>query len=201
MKISRKAPGHGTVRIALQSPPFLQLIIKTFIALLVPVVPQKLIIMPHLRCKKINKKAKEFLKKFHEMYEIFDQSDNLISCDYYGIPGFKKMKKREQQDLSILHLNVSSISAHVNDLRNFLNLVNQKIGIICISESRISTKNPQTTNIDLPGYNIEQTPTESSAGGDLIYISQSFSYKPRKDLDIYCAKELESVFIVLLTPN
>ena len=135
------------------------------------------------------------------MYAIFDQSDNLISCDYYGIPGFKKMKKREQQDLSILHLNVSSISAHVNDLRNFLNLVNQKIGIICISESRISTKNPQTTNIDLPGYNIEQTPTESSAGGDLIYISQSFSYKPRKDLDIYCAKELESVFIVLLTPN
>ena len=92
---------------------------------------------------------------FHEMNQIFDQSDNLISCDYYDIPEFKKMKIREQQDLSILHLNISSISAHINDLRNFLNLVDQKIDIICISESRISIKNPQTTNIDLPGYNIE----------------------------------------------
>ena len=111
------------------------------------------------------------------------------------------MKIIEQKDLSIIHLNISSISSHINDLRNFLNLINLKIDIICISESRISTKNPQTTNIDLPGYNIEQTPTESSAGGTLIYISQSLSYKPRKDLHIYCAKELESVFTDLLIPN
>ena len=111
------------------------------------------------------------------------------------------MKIREQQDLSILHLNISSISAHINDLRNILNLVDQKIDIIYISESRISIKNPQTTNMDLPGYNIEQTPTESSAGGALIYISQSLSYKPWKDLHIYCAKELESVFIELLIAN
>ena len=44
---------------------------------------------------------------------------------------------------------------------------------------RISTKHPQTTNIDLTGFNIEQTPTESSTGETLIYISQNFSYKPR----------------------
>ena len=151
--------------------------------------------------KKINKKTKEFLKKFCEMNQIFDQSDNLINCDYYDIPEFKKMKIREQQDLSILHLNISSISAHINDLRKFLNLVDQKIDIICISGSRISTKNPQTTNIDLPGYNTEQTPTESSPGGSLIYISECLSYKPQKDFHIYCAKELESVFIELLIPN
>ena len=85
------------------------------------------------------------------MNQIFDQSDNLISCDYYDIPEFKKTKIREQLYLSILHLNISYISAHINDLRY------QNIDIIDISESRISTKNPQTTNTDLPGYNIEQT--------------------------------------------
>ena len=132
------------------------------------------------------------------MNQIFDQSDNLINCDYYDIPEFKKMKIIEQKDLSIIHLNISSISSHINDLRNFLNLINQKIDIICISESRISTKNPQTTSTDLPGYNIEQTSSESSARRALIYISHSLSYKPQKDLHIYCAKELESVFIELL---
>lgn len=45
----------------------------------------------------------------------------------------------KQQDLSILYLSVSSISAHINDLRVFLNLFNHKFNIICISE-RTSAK-------------------------------------------------------------
>ena len=106
---------------------------------------------------KKNKKKKKFPKIFWEINQIFDQSDNLISCDYYGIPEFEKMKMRWQEGLSILLLNFSFISSHINDLRNFLSLVRQKFNMICISESRISTKNPKTTNRDFPGENIEQT--------------------------------------------
>ena len=64
---------------------------------------------------------------------------------------------RWQEGLSILLLNFSFISSHINDLRNLLSLVRQKFNMICISESRISTKNPKTTNRDFPGENIEQT--------------------------------------------
>ena len=53
------------------------------------------------------------------------------------------------------------------------------------SQSRLSIKNPITTNIEIADYNIEQTPTVSTAGGALIYISQNLSYKPPKDLQIY----------------
>ena len=60
------------------------------------------------------------------------------------------------------------------------------------------TKHPQTTNTDLPGFNIEQTPTESSAVGALIHISQNLSYKRWKDLQIYYPNELESTFIKVL---
>ena len=34
-----------------------------------------------------------------------------------------------------------------------------------------------------------------------MYITQKFSYKPHKDLQIYCPKELESVFIELTIRN
>ena len=135
------------------------------------------------------------------MSQIFEQSENPLSCGCYDISDFKKLNINKQQDLSILHLNISSISAHIDDLRTFLNLAHHKFDMICISERRISSKHPQTTNINLPGFNMEQTPTESSAGWTLIYISQSLSYKPRKDLQIYCPKELESTFIELLIPN
>ena len=43
------------------------------------------------------------------------------------IPEFQKMKIIEQKDLPIIHLNISSISAHIHDFKKFLNLVNQKI--------------------------------------------------------------------------
>ena len=89
----------------------------------------------------------------------------------------------------------------IDDLKSFLTELRIKFDIICISESILSQQNPQTTNINLAGYNIEQTPTESSAGGVLLYISQKFSYKQRKDLQIYCPKELKSVFIELSIPN
>ena len=89
----------------------------------------------------------------------------------------------------------------MDNLRAFFNLVNHKFDIICISESRISTKNLRTTNIDLPGFNTEQNPTESSAGRTLIYIFQNLSHKLRKDPQIYYPKELESTFIEVLIPN
>ena len=35
----------------------------------------------------------------------------------------------------------------------------------------------------------------------MIYISQNLSYKPRKDIQIYYPKELESIFIEVLIPD
>ena len=75
------------------------------------------------------------------------------------------------------------------------------IFITCISESRSFAKHLQTTNMDLTAFKIEQTPTKFSAGWTLIYISQNLSYKPRKVLQIYCSKELESTFIEVLIPS
>ena len=70
-----------------------------------------------------------------------------------------------------------------------------------ISESRITKSNTLTTNINIPGYNIEHTPTESKAGGCLLYISDKIPYKLRNDLNVYCPKQLESVFIEVLLSN
>ena len=120
------------------------------------------------------------MHKFQQLNNLFDQSENTISCDYYDLKDFQEIKIK-QQDFSLLHLNISSLSCHINDLVNFLALLNTKFDVICITETRLSHKNPITTNIELPGYNTEQTPTESSAGGALIYISQNLSYKRRTD--------------------
>ena len=58
-----------------------------------------------------------------------------------------------------------------------------------------------TTNINLPNYSIEYTPTESHAGGTLLYISNNITYKPRKDLNIYKTCELELTFVEVINPK
>ena len=47
---------------------------------------------------------------------------------------------------------------------------------------------------------MKHTPTELSAGGTLLYISNHLIYKPRKDLNLkmYKSKELESTFVEIV---
>ena len=103
--------------------------------------------------------------------------------------------------MAVLHLNISSLSSHINELKLLLSSFNLNFDIIDITESRITKPNIPTGNIHIPGYNIEQTPTESSASGTLIYISQKLSCKNRLDLQIYHPKHLESTFTEILLPD
>ena len=50
-------------------------------------------------------------------------------------------------------------------------------------------------------YAIDFTPTESSAGGTLLYIASHFCYKPCPDLNIYKASQLESTFAEIINPK
>ena len=50
-------------------------------------------------------------------------------------------------------------------------------------------------------YAIEFTPTKSSAGGTLLYTANHLSYKPRPDLNIYKANQLESTFVEIINPK
>ena len=47
-------------------------------------------------------------------------------------------------------------------------------------------------------YSFEETPTESSAGGTGLYISNNLVFKRRPDLEIYKTNQLESTFIEII---
>ena len=70
-----------------------------------------------------------------------------------------------------------------------------------ISESRILKSQSLNINIGLQNYVIEQTPTESTAGGVLLYINKKHSYKTCLNLMSYKAKNFESTFIEVTLPQ
>ena len=56
-------------------------------------------------------------------------------------------------------------------------------------------------NINIPTFSFAFTPTESTAGGTLLYIADHLAYQNRNDLNFYKINNLELTFIEITNPN
>ena len=122
-------------------------------------------------------------------------------CKYYSIDDFCTKKYETKQYFSIFHLNIESLQFHKNDLDILLDNLNIEFDIIAISETRLKKDIKPVKDIKLSNYEIEDTTTEASKGGTLIYVSKNLNYKRRKDLEIYESKKIESTFIEITNEN
>ena len=95
-------------------------------------------------------------------------------------------------------MNISSLPFHFDELSALLSELNHSPDIIAISECRLGSSTQSIVMINLGNYSVENTSTESSNGGTLLYIKNDISYKLRNDLKIYKPKELESIFIEVI---
>ena len=94
-----------------------------------------------------------------------EYDENLVTCHYYDVNEFATCRFNSNRNFSMLHLNIHSIQAHIEELEHLLNLLDHKFDIIAISESKL--KDSPVVNIDIPGYNPPHcTNTESEKGGD-----------------------------------
>ena len=134
---------------------------------------------------------------FTALMKSFSNKEFSTDLEYLDIESLNQTKI-SKTSLGIIHLNISSLANHINDLKLLLQLSKHRFDVICISESRIHKDKDPSVNINLPGYTIEHTSTESKAGGTLLYISNDINYKLRNDLIIYKSKELESIFVELI---
>ena len=73
--------------------------------------------------------------------------------------------------------------------------------MIAVSETRITRNASLLNNLNLNNYSFEFTPTETCAGGALLYIANHLSYKCRNDLNIYKKNKMEFIFIEIVNPR
>ena len=123
-----------------------------------------------------------------------------LTCNYYGVDEFLNSKFNSSKNFSIMHLNIHSIQLHIDELRSLLTMLDHTFDIIAISESKL--KHDPIINIDISGYKPPTiTKTEAEKGGTMIYVANEINFKPRKDLEIYQSKDLESSFIEIINPK
>ena len=92
--------------------------------------------------------------------------------------------------LSFFHLNINLLSKNFDNFNHLINELKLQFDILGISESRILKSQSLNTNFSLQNYVIEQTPTESTAGGALLYINERHSYKTPPTLPFISQKNL-----------
>jgi len=87
--------------------------------------------------------------------------------------------------LSILNLNIRSLSKNISELQMLLCKLNWKFSVICLQETWSKTEaNNLTENIELAGYNFISLPRENMrrGGGVGVYVKDDLVCKMRKDL-------------------
>ena len=131
-----------------------------------------------------------------------DYPENTVSSKYYDIEELQNLKiTNKSKSLSSFHINACSLSKKFDNLQHLLSWTNKNFDIIATTETRITKNISIANNLNIKNYSTEFIPTESSAGGTLLYIANHLSYKPRQDLNIHKMNELESTFIETLNPK
>ena len=148
----------------------------------------------------IAKEDKKIIKKIKELIKNSSQSneEKTMSCKYYNIEKFKKAKFKEDKYLSVFHLNIASLQAHIEELKILLQLLSFEFDIIGITETKLIKDEEPVIDISLKNYSYVHTPSEANKGGTLLYISNKLNYKPRTDIQVYKSKQVESTFIEII---
>ena len=112
---------------------------------------------------------------------------NLTSCKYYSCQDYKKLvsDKKNSKNVNIFHNNFNGLELKFGQFHNFLTNINSNLDVITITEtSQHITDNNFKTNVNLKGYDLYSTPTNTSKGGSAIYIKNKFNVIERTDLNI-----------------
>ena len=128
--------------------------------------------------------------------------ENISPSKYYDIDETHNIKTpHKNKSLSPFHINACFLNKNFDELQHLLSSTKKVFDIIAISETRITKQVPLLNNLNLNNYSFEFTPTETSAGGTLLYIANHLSYKCCNALNIYKKNELESTFIEIVNPK
>ena len=98
--------------------------------------------------------------------------ENVVKSKYYDIDEIQTMKTpNEDESLALFRINPCFLNKHFDDLEHLLSCTNKNFDVITITETKTTKNVSLTNNLTINIFSFEFTPTESSAGGNLLYIA------------------------------
>ena len=120
-----------------------------------------------------------------------DFLSNSIESKYYTPAKFLS-EKFSSKSFSLIHLNISSLQRHIDELVTLLSLLNHSFDVICVTETRLH--GDPLVNVNIDGYDFVHTPTPSQCGGVGIFVKNTIEYEIMKSLTLSQLNVFESIF-------
>ena len=135
-------------------------------------------------------------KGWQRLYSYLPNLDDLpsnVNSSYHTLQDLSTLDTSDS-DLSLLHLNVRSLSLHVDELVSTLATLKINCDVIGVSETWNSFENPIKTNVEIPGYSYFPCQSHSQNGGVALYVKSGLNLLPRPDLSKE-STDFESVWV------
>ena len=111
--------------------------------------------------------------------------NSMVNSKYYNINNFNKLKPDKTSNFGLLHVNIASLDAHIDDLRSVLGRLKFSFDVIGISEHKIQKGSAPSNNIHITGCDeFKFEPTETSFGGTDFYVKSDLDYVIIHDLNL-----------------
>ena len=118
---------------------------------------------------------------------------HIVNSKYnYDIIDFTMINKN-RNSLSMFHINLRSLSAHLEELQLLFKSLKAKFNVIAISETKEQSEG-FLKNVSLDGYTIHSQHSNSSAGGVALYLRNNLDYIIREDLNAL-ENEFETIWV------
>ena len=110
----------------------------------------------------------------HHFDEIYPSVNESIQKQYYSADEFNsKFSPNCGNDLSVFHINIRSLNKNGDELLVYLETINRKFDVICITESWI-TELPVVDDV-FPSYpSFHSIRKSKNGGGCSLYINKKF---------------------------
>ena len=106
----------------------------------------------------------------------------LLNTKYHTINEFESLNLADR--LNIFHSNVNGLESKFDTLNAFLCSSSAPFDIIGITETSEQKDTSFLTDVEMQGYNLYHTPTNSTKGGCCIYANKNLEVFERNDLKI-----------------
>ena len=149
-----------------------------------------------------NQRLKSLFKHLNAFDPDDEDDDNFpgVNCKYYHIDDISRNNFKQKGKISLLHMNIASLDAHKDEFEEMISMLELKLDIIGLTETKIIKGTSPTFDKSIEGYTDYSTPTESLKGGAILYINKNIDSIPRTDLEkqLYVSTKLESSFSEIL---
>mgnify|MGYP001403687531 CR=1 FL=1 len=123
-----------------------------------------------------------------------------VESKYYTPDQFIKAKI-DKKCFSIFHINIASLSGHIDELKALLACLGHPFNVLGITETKIRDNQEPLSNIAIDNYSFENIPTSTHFGGAAFYIRNGQDVELRNDLTKSVHSVAETIFGELALDN